>query len=204
MEYFLGLDISLTSTGYNIVSGGKTVLEGSIKTSKDEPWEDRISRIYETIDRLIDDYNPEVVFIENYSFGSTFGREVLGEIHGVVMLLLLKRNVPFFKVPPTMVKLFGCGKGQTPPVPEGRAKSTWGKTWVVEEVNKNFDKAYRLADNDICDAFVIALLAELFYKAKNQLLDVSAIPAHQKKVLAELVNPKPKTKKKPRRKKENG
>lgn len=196
MGYFLGLDISLTSTGYSVVKGGKAVYEGSIKTASDEEWVSRITKILKEINYILDTFPPKYVFIENYSYGSIFGRELLGEIHGVVMYLLLQRGVPFEKVPPTQVKLFGCGRGNNPPCPPGRAKTTWSKTWVVETVNTNYNRDFRLADNDICDAFIIALLAEQVYLAKNDQVNISELPIHYKKVLSEILYPTPKTKKK--------
>jgi len=201
MEHFLGLDISLTSTGYNVVKDGVTIQEGSIKTSKDEDWVERIKKIVGTIGQLLDKFNPPLVLIENYSFGSTFGREVLGEIHGVVMFYLMQREVTFIKVSPTQVKLFGCGRGSAPKRPPDKAKSTWAKRWVVETINEKFGKEYILADNDICDAFILALLAEMFYKVKHNAIDVKDLPPHQKRVLSELLNPSQKTEKKSRRKK---
>jgi Holliday junction resolvasome RuvABC endonuclease subunit len=201
MDTFLGLDISLTSTGYTVVKGGVSIREGSIKTSTDEDWVERINKIVGTIGQLIDEFHPTLVLIENYSYGSTFGREVLGEIHGVVMYYLNKREVPFDKVPPTVAKLFGCGRGQAPKCPPDRAKSTWKKTWVIETVNEIYGTQYRLADNDICDSFIIALLAEMVHKVRNNAIDVKELKPHHKKALVELVNPKQKTKKNSRRKK---
>ena len=203
MENFLGLDISLTSTGYNVVRGGKTIREGSIKTSKDEDWVERINKITSMIFSLLDEFNPTFVFIENYSFNSQFGREVLGEIHGIIMYDLLKRGIPFKKPSPTQVKKFGCGRGTAPVVPAGKAKTTWKKVWVVDTVNATFDTDYRHVDNDICDAFVIALLAETYFLALNKKLDLTSLPAHQKAVLAEIINP-PTKKKKSRRKTKDG
>lgn len=203
MENFLGLDISLTSTGYNVVRGGKTIHEGSIKTSKDESWLERINKITGEIFSLLDRFKPKLVFIENYSFNSQFGREVLGEIHGIIMFDLLKREIPFMKPSPTQVKKFGCGSGVAPAVPPGKAKTTWKKVWVVDTVNATFDKDYRLTDNDICDSFVIALLAETYFMALNRRLDLTSVPKHQKAVLAELINP-PTKKKKSRRKTKDG
>ena len=198
MGHFLGLDISLTSTGYNVVKDGVSIREGSIKTSKDEDWVERINKIIGTIGELIDTFNPTLVFIENYSYGSTFGREVLGEIHGVVMYYLLKRGVPFEKVPPTTGKLFGCGRGQAPKCPPDKAKSTWGKRWVVESVNVAYGTTYILADNDICDAYIMALMAEAYHKVKNNAINMRDLAVHQQRAIEELINPKPK--KKPRRK----
>lgn len=200
MDAFLGLDISLTSTGYSIVSGGKPVLEGSIKTSKDEEWKTRVDTIMSTITDLIDTYQPRLVGIENYSYSSGFGREVLGELHGIIMYDLYKRNIPFFKVSPLQVKLFATGTGKVPMPPPGRAVSTWKKVWVIDAVNKNYDREFRYVDNDICDAFVIALLSEKLFNVKENALGFQALPKHHAEVIKKLLNPTTK-KKKSRRKK---
>lgn len=199
-DIFVGLDISLTSTGYNVVCKGETIDEGSIKTTSDEEWLTRIQRIVDTIQNLIDKYNPTLFVIENYSYDSRHGREVLGEIHGVVMYLLSTIGYRYIKVPPAKAKLFGCGRGNAPKRPEGKAKSTWAKTWVIETINQLYGKNYKLAHNDICDAFILAKLGEAIHMVETNTIDLNNLPVYQKRAITEILVPKTKEKKTSRRK----
>lgn len=195
----MGLDISLTSTGICIRKDMVPVSITSIKTSKEELWFDRITRILNEVLSMIALYKVEYVVIENYSFGSTNGRELLGEIHGVIMFEFEKRDIPFLKIPPTQIKLFGCGAGKAPKCPPDKAKSTWAKTWVVIETNRRYDTDFRLADNDKCDAFLIALLAETLRMVVQDKSVLERLLPHQEGVIRSILNiPKPK---KPRGKK---
>lgn len=184
----MGLDLSLTSTGVCITEEGKDILLTKVKTNSSESWFDRISRIITTILSYANEYKVEHITIENYSYGSSQGRELLGELHGVVMYNLECEGYTYRKISPTQVKQFGCGRGQAPKRPADKAKSTWAKTWVVEEINKRYDKAFRLADNDICDAYIIALLTEKAVQIENGLLDIYDLPDHQQQALATFLN----------------
>lgn len=193
MTTVLGLDLSLSSTGLAIVRDGELYSCTAIPTSKDMPWVDRIKAVLREIDKHLNNYQVDTAYIENYSFDAKFGREVLGELHGVVMYYLTQREIPFHKVSPTQVKLFATGQGRAPSPPEGVAKSTWPKKWVVEAVNKRYNEDFRLSENDKVDAFLVALLGYYVELSRTNNLPVNLLD-YQQKVVNAILNPSEKSK----------
>lgn len=186
----MGLDLSTTSTGVCVKENGQVKYLAAITPDTSLDHIDRAIYISSVIDQLIDNYSVQKVFIENYSYGSKIGREVLAELHGIVMYNLKRKNVPFMKISPTQIKMFGCGRGQAPPCPPGRAKSTWAKTWVVEEVNKRYNQEFRFVDHDKVDAFIVASLGEALMKIENGELDINQLPDYQAKAIKHILKTK--------------
>ncbi len=102
----VGLDLSLTATGV-AGGGGAFVLcpPGRLGGVERLDWYDT------TLDRVLDGMDPLVV-LEGYSMGSK-GRAVfnIGELGGVVRLLLWRGSIPFAEVAPGSLKKFATGKG---------------------------------------------------------------------------------------------
>jgi Holliday junction resolvasome RuvABC endonuclease subunit len=188
----LGLDLSLSSTGFAFINDGRLFpySNTTVPTSKEMPWVDRIKAVLKEIDRQITSYQPDAAYIENYAYNSKFDRETLAELHGVVMYYLTQRGIRYAKIPPKQVKLFGTGQGSTPPVPEGVAKSTWPKRWVVEAVNRRYDTTYTVSENDKVDAFLVALLGYYVELARNTGQIPTDLPDFQQKVIKSILNPK--------------
>lgn len=189
----LGLDLSISSTGIAICKDGRVLETTSVPTKSKDKWIHRIDTIWSVIFKWINTYQPDSVYIENYSYNSIFDRETLAELHGVVMWELEQLQIPYHKIPPTQVKQFGTGRGQAPKCPEGVAKSTWGKRWVVEAVNTRYDTSFKLSENDKADAFLISLLGFCVERAK----ETGRIPSledFQVKVVHNIINPSDKKK----------
>ena len=101
----MGLDLSLSSTGY---SSNESV---GVITSKTNGVE-RLIEISESILKLVTDLNVDVVLIEGYSFASRSGQAFsIGELGGVVRVALTKIKKPFIEIPPTCRAKFATGKG---------------------------------------------------------------------------------------------
>ena len=101
----LGLDLSLTSTGYScgLVNGVIASKERGVV---------RLKEIAEAIKKLILELNIEVVILEGYSFASRSGQAFsIGELGGVVRLTLHELGVPYIEVPPTCRAKFATGRG---------------------------------------------------------------------------------------------
>lgn len=108
MKPVIGLDVSLTSTGYSGCG-----LRGTI-TSKARGAErlDDISTLLRNI--IITCPSNVVVIIEGYSFASRNSQaHSIGEVGGVVRLTLFREGVPFIEVPPTSRAKFATGKGNS-------------------------------------------------------------------------------------------
>lgn len=137
-------DLSLTSTGYYILDTKKPFAdEGLIKTNlKGVP---RLAYIEKEIDFLIDKYRKGLVVLEGYSYGSR-GRATFstGELGGIIRLLLFKKKIDHLIIPPTCLKKFITGKGNS------------GKELMLLKTYKKYGKEF--LNNNICDAFGLAMM----------------------------------------------
>ena len=107
MRPIIGLDLSLSSTGY---SGNG--MRGTI-TSKEKGVK-RLEDISTQIEKLLYDNYPKnvVAIIEGYSFASRNSQShAIGELGGVVRLTLFRQGIQFIDVPPTCRAKFATGKG---------------------------------------------------------------------------------------------
>lgn len=120
------------------------------KTSADEPWHKRLNRVSTTVLRFVFKHKPKKIFVENYSFGSTNGREIAGEVQGVTLFNLLEHGFPpenlHRNISPQARAKFFTGNG--------RAK----KKEVVQAVNAFFGLSFLMKDNDIADACILAFI----------------------------------------------
>jgi Holliday junction resolvasome RuvABC endonuclease subunit len=126
----LGLDLSLTSTGYCLIDTSLT----------DEPWVGRDfvtgvvwhgavgSKTLHDVERLeMFDYwirealhhkalpfgsaTVDHVAVEGYSFGSPFNATSLGELGGVIKLAIHQAGIPLHVIPPKTWRKALCGNG---------------------------------------------------------------------------------------------
>ena len=137
----LGLDLSLTSTGY---SCGEA--QGVIASK--ERGVIRLKEVSEAIKKLILELNIEVVILEGYSFASRSGQAFsIGELGGVVRLTLHELGIPYVEVPPTCRAKFATGRGNASKnevISAVSAKTgiVWGNpgaddkcdAWILEEM----------------------------------------------------------------------
>lgn len=111
----LGLDLSLTSTGV-------AHPDGTVERLRPKSFGmERLAWFRSTIEDLVFDRTAErspvldLVAIEGYSMGPQRGSsgiaQALGELGGVVRLLLYDLEVPTVEIPPSTLKKFATGKG---------------------------------------------------------------------------------------------
>ena len=98
----VALDLSLTATGV-VSANGPSVIKGYDQGMR------RLHSIRQRIFQAVAD--ADVVVIEGYSFGSGMRAHTLGELGGVVRLMLFDNEIPFAVVPPANLKQYACGKG---------------------------------------------------------------------------------------------
>lgn len=151
----VGLDLSLTSPGLSCLQVGENgnyfYLDfDSCKTTSDEPWHVRIKRIIDTVLLFVAKHKPKRIMIENYSYGSRNGREVAGEVHGSVIFALIQNGFPpeniFRAVSPQSRAKFFTGNGRAV------------KGDVVRAFNAQFGFNFKVKDNDVVDAGILAFI----------------------------------------------
>lgn len=135
---FLGLDLSLTSTGY---SCGER--NGVIAVSEKGP--ERLVLIRNKVNELVKELNISIVLIEGYSFSSRNSHaHAIGELGGVVRVMLYENGIPFIDIPPTCRAKFATGKGNA------------GKSEVISSVSAKTGIIFlNPGSDDRCDAWVL-------------------------------------------------
>lgn len=101
----LGLDLSLTGTG---MAGAGWTQEVSPKKLRGPA---RLYYIECSVHRAILYQSPSVAAIEGYAHGARGNNFDIGELGGVIRLLLLKCEIPFVIISPSSLKKFATGKG---------------------------------------------------------------------------------------------
>jgi len=110
------IDPSLTGTAVCVLDrDAETIIDlVTFKVPKDTIGVARLNWLVKTLHTKLKEHNPKEIFIEGYSFMST-GRSIisLGELGGVYRLLLAQRWGGYYEIPPTSLKKFITGKGNS-------------------------------------------------------------------------------------------
>lgn len=147
MNYtILGIDISLTNTGICILRPDRYDFR-SIKGGKYRGPE-RLHRFKCDFQEIVDGYTPTLAIIENYAFSVGRGGRVytIGELGGLVRLLLWENKIEYYEVSPPSVKKFLTGNGACE------------KSLILKEVYRRWD--VDVSDDNLADATVLAKIGE--------------------------------------------
>jgi crossover junction endodeoxyribonuclease RuvC len=157
----IGIDPSLTSTGLAVIVDGELVEHLSVPTSpKDGPNVYRISKIQHEIQKLLKKYQDQepVIAVEGYAFAFHKSQAfTLGEVGGVVRNTLYNAGWSYYDVPPTNLKKYATGKGNS------------SKDKVVEEAQNLFEKTFDTDDE--ADAAFLAKMAKSLKQEEDELTD---------------------------------
>jgi crossover junction endodeoxyribonuclease RuvC len=113
----IGIDPGTATTGYGVVEkrAGKLIYLacGVITTPSTQDAPDRLKRIYDDFNQLLDKYQPVGVATERLFFtnNTTTGIPV-GRALGVILLALAQRGLPWTEYTPTQVKNAVVGVGR--------------------------------------------------------------------------------------------
>ena len=113
----LGIDPGYAIVGYGILdfkSGHFKILDfGSIETSADENFTDRISKIYESIKFLIKKYKVSEVAVEELFFNKNSKTAIMvAEARGVLLVCAVKLCGNLFEYTPLQIKQAMVGYGR--------------------------------------------------------------------------------------------
>jgi crossover junction endodeoxyribonuclease RuvC len=137
-----GFDLSLTSSGVSIAGITRTV------SSKHKGVE-RLSDLRQQFTQICQESQVECAVIEGYSFASRNSQaHSIGELGGVVRLVLFDLGIPFVEVPPTSRAKFATGRGNA------------SKGEVISAISAKTGLVFAGAGgNDECDAWVLEQMA---------------------------------------------
>lgn len=181
----LAIDPSLTGTA--VVRGDENGFEVRRFASKPRTQSvyHRITRctgIIEQIGQFIGAHVIEAVFIEGYSFGSNMASaRYCAEFGGLLRCMLLSLTSDVYEVAPHALKKFASGVGKG------------GKEGVIEAVKTRYGRSF--ATDDECDAFMLYQIGLCVLGRKGP------IGLAQAEVIAAILHPAPKKKKRRKAKK---
>ena len=121
-KYFIGIDQSVTHTGITVLEKEEdntySIIESfGICTYPENPFEERLSLIVDTVSRTIDKYNfgnRLAIAIEGlaYSPGNTNNRALLFGLFSVLLVSFYNKNLIYSIIPPTTLKKLSTGSGK--------------------------------------------------------------------------------------------
>lgn len=114
----LGIDPGLAATGFAMVEagvrGGILCDFGSLRTQAKIPLPSRLQKIYSGVERLIDQWQPCLIVIEDVYVLDRYPKAAiqLGEVIGVIMLAAQLHCLEIVMIRPTEVKSSLTGNGR--------------------------------------------------------------------------------------------
>lgn len=113
----IGIDPGTAIVGYGIIDYEKNkysvVKYGVITTSKDLPIENRLEIIYVELEKILKEYKPEFMGIEDlFYFKNNKTVISVAQARGVILLLAKKNNLPTASYTPLQVKMGITGYGR--------------------------------------------------------------------------------------------
>ena len=113
----LGIDPGTANTGFGVVerrAGRLIALDGGVITTRAEaPMQIRLAHIHRRVSELLDQYNVNVLAMEDIYFGRNVNSAVaVGQARGVVMLAAGQRRLPCLSYTPQQIKYSVCGSGR--------------------------------------------------------------------------------------------
>ncbi|MBD2703168.1 crossover junction endodeoxyribonuclease RuvC [Spirosoma sp. BT702] len=115
-KIILGVDPGTQVAGYGIISVKAgvmhMVLSDVVQLNKYSTYQLKLQKLYDTILRLIDEYHPDEMAIEDPFFGKNVQSMLkLGRAQGVVMAAALSRSIPIVEYAPRRIKQSVTGNG---------------------------------------------------------------------------------------------
>ena len=140
----MGIDPSLTSTGLVVLENDCLVSSGTLEVK--EKGIARLLALQKELEAKLLEYQPTLVVVEGYAFARANQAHQLGELGGMIRLLLTQKQVPWIEVPPTQAKKFAAGKGNAP------------KDLILMNVYKRWGVEFGTSDE--ADAYVLARIGQ--------------------------------------------
>lgn len=112
----LGIDPGIGRTGYGLViqNGGtlRAGVFGCVETPPRKPLPERLSLLFEQMEEILTEWQPDVVAVERLFFGKNITTaEMVWQARGTLLLAAARRKLLVLEPKPNEVKLAVCGTG---------------------------------------------------------------------------------------------
>lgn len=113
----LGIDPGFAITGYSIIDyqGNKFRLinSGAVTTKAGTSFPLRLTKIYDDLSMIIDEYKPDAISVEELFFNNNAKTAInVAQARGVVLIVGCKKGVPTFEYTPLQIKQAVTGYGR--------------------------------------------------------------------------------------------
>lgn len=148
----MALDLSLRKTGVCDPDGETSIVAGRACSRGDYvSAAHRLVDIRDAIAELIGMWDPDLIIVEGYSYGSPHQAHPVGELGGVIRAAMIDRQQTFVLIAPTQRAKYATGKGNA------------NKSAVMLAVGKRFPDRLVPASDDEADALVLWAMAQDHY-----------------------------------------
>lgn len=146
----LGIDTSLRSTGYGVLSveGSRmrSLEAGNIRNAPKMTLTECIGAIHSKVVSLIETYKPDVMAVEAVIYGKNASTMlVLGEARGAVLAAAAAARLPVYEYEPRRMKKAICGNGLA-------------EKEQIQRMVKTLLSLEEIPQNDAADALGLAIL----------------------------------------------
>lgn len=109
----LSIDSGIERTGYAVFKDLQYVNSGLVKTLKTHAQEKRLEEIYNSIQKIVRDYQPDKIVLERLFFFKNQKTVItVSQAQGVIMLLAAQNNIPVEFLTPLQIKSIITGYGK--------------------------------------------------------------------------------------------
>ena len=113
----LGIDPGFAITGYSIIDyqGNKFKLidSGAVTTKAGESFPLRLTKIYDDLSMIIDEYKPDAISVEELFFNNNVKTAINeAQARGVVLVVGCQKQIPTYEYTPLQIKQAVAGYGR--------------------------------------------------------------------------------------------
>jgi len=171
VRVFVGIDQALTKAGLCVIVDNVVEVAELIRTPTDLRGPARLTHLRDVIKNLLWPFTGKITYaaIEAQSLGSMGDLDQLGQINGVMQVMLTDLGAPPLLVPPSSLKKFVTGKPNA------------SKDHMMRMSSAEWD--YDFVQDDVCDAHGLARFAQ-------ECVEQRATTRHRVEAVYALLHPK--------------
>ncbi len=113
----LGIDPGFAITGYSIIdyqaNKFKLIDSGAVTTKAGESFPLRLTKIYDDLSMIIDEYKPDAISVEELFFNNNVKTAInVAQARGVVLVVGCQKQIPTYEYTPLQIKQAVAGYGR--------------------------------------------------------------------------------------------
>ena len=113
----LGIDPGFAITGYSIIdyqgNKFKLIYSGAVTTKAGVSFPLRLTKIYDDLSMIIDEYKPDAISVEELFFNNNVKTAInVAQARGVVLVVGCQKQIPTYEYTPLQIKQAVAGYGR--------------------------------------------------------------------------------------------